>query len=406
MKKLLELGEHYVSDFMNPSDSYENIKKYSLDLYLDEKINAPRLKTSAPLDSMYGKYWYRSGINTSMTIQLRDIVNQICSRIKFKKGDIWLDIACNDGTLLKNVPFDFIKLGIDPADNSYYNESSKVATVVQDYFSKSSYEKTGYGDKKCKVITIIAMFYDIENPIPIINDLYEILDDDGLLVLQMSYTPLMINQLAFDNICHEHIYYYSLTTIKKLFSDNGFNLVDCELNDTNGGSFRVYFQKNVANKSTFGSAPLRDVCNFRIESILSIEKEKYDISNQNVWSNFGDRLNKLKEQTVSFIKEEKSKGKKIYGYGASTKGNTLLQYFGLDHTLIDAIAERSPYKFGLKTIGTNIPIISEEEMRSRNPDYLLILPWHFIDEFEKRESEFIKKGGKLIVPCPEFKIIG
>lgn len=179
MKKLLELGEHYVSDFMNPSDSYENIKKYSLDLYLDEKINAPRLKTSAPLDSMYGKYWYRSGINTSMTIQLRDIVNQICSRIKFKKGDIWLDIACNDGTLLKNVPFDFIKLGIDPADNSYYNESSKVATVVQDYFSKSSYEKTGYGDKKCKVITIIAMFYDIENPIPIINDLYEILDDDG-----------------------------------------------------------------------------------------------------------------------------------------------------------------------------------------------------------------------------------
>jgi len=355
MKKLLELGEHYVSDFMNPSDSYENIKKYSLDLYLDEKINAPRLKTSAPLDSMYGKYWYRSGINKSMTMQLRDIVNQICSRIKFKKGDIWLDIACNDGTLLKNVPFDFIKLGIDPADNSYYNESSKVATVVQDYFSKSSYEKTGYGDKKCKVVTIIAMFYDIENPIPVINDLYEILDDDGLLVLQMSYTPLMINQLAFDNICHEHIYYYSLTTIKKLFSDNGFNLVDCELNDTNGGSFRVYFQKNVANKSTFGSAPLRDVCNFRIESILSIEKEKYDISNQNVWSNFGDRLNKLKEQTVSFIKEEKSKGKKIYGYGASTKGNTLLQYFGLDHTLIDAIAERSPYKFGLKTIGTNIP---------------------------------------------------
>jgi ubiquinone/menaquinone biosynthesis C-methylase UbiE len=220
MKKLLELGEHYVSDFMNPSDSYENIKKYSLDLYLDEKINAPRLKTSAPLDSMYGKYWYRSGINTSMTMQLRDIVNQICSRIKFKKGDIWLDIACNDGTLLKNVPFDFIKLGIDPADNSYYNESSKVATVVQDYFSKSSYEKTGYGDKKCKVVTIIAMFYDIENPIPVINDLYEILDDDGLLVLQMSYTPLMINQLAFDNICHEHIYYYSLTTIKKLFSDN------------------------------------------------------------------------------------------------------------------------------------------------------------------------------------------
>jgi len=202
------------------------------------------------------------------------------------------------------------------------------------------------------------------------------------------------------------MYYYSLTSIKKLFNNNGFNAVDCELNDTNGGSFRIYFQKNTANKSTFGSAPLRDVCNFRIESILSIEKEKYDISSEDIWSDFGNKLNQLKEKTVSFIREEKNKGKKIYGYGASTKGNTLLQYFGLDHTLIDAIAERSPYKFGLKTVGTNIPIISEEEMRTKNPDYLLILPWHFIDEFEMRESEFIKKGGKLIVPCPVFKIIG
>jgi ubiquinone/menaquinone biosynthesis C-methylase UbiE len=406
MKKLLELGEHYVSDFLNESDLCENKQKYSLDLYLDSEIDAPKLKTSAPLDSMYGKYWYRSGINTSMTNQLRDIVNQICSRTKFKKDDIWLDIACNDGTLLKNVPNEFIKLGIDPADNSYYQESSKVATVIQDYFSEETYKRTGYGDKKCKVITIIAMFYDIENPIPVIKDLYKILDDDGLLVLHMSYTPLMINQLAFDNICHEHIYYYSLTSIKKLFNNNGFNAVDCELNDTNGGSFRIYFQKNTANKSTFGSAPLRDVCNFRIESILSIEKEKYDISSEDIWSDFGNKLNQLKEKTVSFIREEKNKGKKIYGYGASTKGNTLLQYFGLDHTLIDAIAERSPYKFGLKTVGTNIPIISEEEMRTKNPDYLLILPWHFIDEFEMRESEFIKKGGKLIVPCPVFKIIG
>ena len=406
MNDLLKLGEYYVSDFLNSNDTYENKQKYSLDLHLDPVINVPKLKSSAPLDTMYGKYWYRSGINTSMTLQLKDIVSQTVDRIKYKKGDIWLDIACNDGTLLKSVPDDFIKLGIDPADDSYFNESSKVATVVRDYFSKESYNKTGYGDKKCKVITLIAMFYDIENPTPIIQDLYKILDDNGVLVLQLSYTPLMINQLAFDNICHEHIYYYSLTSIKNLFNKNGFNVVDCELNDTNGGSFRITFQKDIADKSSFGTAPLRDVSNFRIESIMSIEKEKYDISNHLIWKEFGQRLDKLKEETVSFIKQEKKRGKKIYGYGASTKGNTLLQHFGLDNTLIDAIAERSPYKFGLKTVGTNIPIISEDEMRKNKPDYLLILPWHFIDEFEKRENEFIKSGGKLIVPCPKFRIIG
>jgi hypothetical protein len=406
MKKLLELGEHYISDFLNLSESHENRKKYSLDLYLDPIIGVPRLKTSAPLDSMYGKYWYRSGINTSMTNQLKEIVSQSCSRIKYNKNDIWLDIACNDGTLLKFVPDDFIKIGIDPADDSYYQESSKVAKVVQDYFSKEAYNKTGYGDKKCKIITLIAMFYDIENPAPVIKDLYDILDDNGLLILQLSYTPLMLNQLAFDNICHEHMYYYSLSTIKKIFNDNGFDIVDCELNDTNGGSFRVSLQKNIAEKSSFGTAPMRDVCNFRVESLLSVEKEKYNINSLEIWENFNKRLINLKEQTVSFIKSEKRNGKKIYGYGASTKGNTLLQYFGLDYTLIDAIAEKSTYKFGLKTVGTNIPIISEDEMRSKKPDYLLILPWHFIDEFEKKESEFIKNGGKLIVPCPSFKIIG
>ena len=151
MNDLLKLGEYYVSDFLNSNDTYENKQKYSLDLHLDPVINVPKLKSSAPLDTMYGKYWYRSGINTSMTLQLKDIVSQTVDRIKYKKGDIWLDIACNDGTLLKSVPDDFIKLGIDPADDSYFNESSKVATVVRDYFSKESYNKLGMVTKNARL---------------------------------------------------------------------------------------------------------------------------------------------------------------------------------------------------------------------------------------------------------------
>jgi hypothetical protein len=400
-----KLGSHYVSDFLGPEETSATRQKWSLDLELDHTIGAARLTEIAPSDTMWGKYWYRSGINTTMTKELGNIVQEITHRVKLNDGDIWLDIACNDGTLLRQVPNNLTKIGIDPADDTFYIESSKHATVIQDYFSYDSYNKTGYGDRKAKVITTIAMFYDLYNPDPFIEDVVSVLDDNGVWVLQMSYTPLMIEQLAFDNICHEHAYYYSLTSIKTLFAKHGLKIVDCDLNDVNGGSFRVYVQKDIANVNSFGTGPLRDVCNFRVQSILHYETENFDLTDVTVWNTFQENIERLKEQTVSFIKAEKAKGKVICGYGASTKGNTLLQWFGLDHTLIDAIAERSPYKFGLKTVGTEIPILSEEEVRKMKPDYMLVLPWHFISEFVEREKEFLQSGGKFIVPCPKFQII-
>lgn len=404
MNKLLNLGAHYVSDFIFSDADYVGRKKYSLDLHIEESTGAIRLIEDAPNETMWGKYWYRSGINATMIKELGNIVLEICSRIKYNRSDIWLDIACNDGTMMKQIPSDFIKIGIDPSDDTFYNESSKYGTVIQDYFSFEAYKRAGVGDLKAKVITTIAMFYDLSDPTTFIDDINKILDDNGIWVLQLSYTPLMIKQLAFDNICHEHRYYYSLRTITNLLNRHNLKIVDCELNDVNGGSFRIYVQKNIAEPSSFGTAPLRDVCQFRINSILEYE-EKINIESPAVWEEFQNNIDELKEQTVSFIRTEVSKGKIIYGYGASTKGNTLLQYFNLDNSLIKAIVERSEYKFGLKTIGSNIPIISEEEMRQNPPDYLLILPWHFINEFINREKNFLLQGGKFIVPCPKFQII-
>ena len=406
MKKILELGDHYVSDFMKPGAEMRETKPWSLDLYLDETIGAVRLDGVAPLDKMYGQYWYRSGINTSMAKQLGEIVSEITSRVKINDGDIWLDIACNDGTLLRQVPDNMIKLGIDPADDSYLEESQKVAEVRQDFFSKEAYDSLGHVGEKAKVITCIAMFYDLNEPRPFIRDTYSILADDGVFVLQMSYTPLMLKQLAFDNICHEHVYYYDLRSIKKLFESEGFVLRDCSLNDTNGGSFRVTFQKDTSDEKTFATQQVRDVAWYRIQSTLTYENAWWDITDENLWKDFGDNIWSLKEQVLTFLQQAKIERKKVYGYGASTKGNTLLQLFGITPDLLTAIAERSPYKFGLQTVGTNIPIVSEEEMRAANPDYLLVLPWHFIQEFEQREQDFISKGGKLVVPCPTFQVIG
>jgi len=407
-KILLDLGELYISDFLsNVETEYQGKKKASLTLTLDDVIGAPKLTTAVDPDLMYGRYWYHSGTNASMTNQLRKIAEEISTRIKFKKGDIWLDIACNDGTMFRFIPKEFIKIGIDPVEDSFLDMSSGLAdSVVQDYFSVDAYKKTGYGDKKCKVITTIAMFYDLDDPHPFIEDVKEILEEDGLWVVQISYTPLMVKQMAFDNICHEHVYYHSLNSLKKLIEPHGFKIVDCSLNDTNGGSCRVYFQKESAREESFGTQPLRDVCKYRINAFLNFENNELDIANPDVWKEFTIKLNEMKKETVNFIREERAKGKTIYGYGASTKGNTLLQYYGLTPDDITAIAERSPEKYGKFVVGTNIPIVSEKEMRKAKPDYLLVLPWHFIKEFVEREAQFLDNGGKFIVPCPKFEVIG
>jgi NDP-4-keto-2,6-dideoxyhexose 3-C-methyltransferase len=406
---VLKLGEHYVSDFLNADESSADRKKYSLDLYMDEAIGAVRLRSEdlPPADAMWGRYWYRSGTNVTMTAELGKIVQEVTERVHYKTGDVWLDIACNDGTLLRQVPLEFKKVGIDPCDDSFYELSSKHATVVQDYFSADAYKRAfASADevKKAKVITCIAMFYDLDNPHTFIQDLYDVLDDNGIIVLQMSYTPLMLQQMAFDNICHEHVYYHSLTSIQNLFKQHGMMIVDANVNDTNGGSIRIYLAKENCSPETFGTQQLRQVCAYRADSILNFERIA-DISDPVVWQTFGTKINALKISLLDFIKTARSEGKTIYGYGASTKGNTLLQLFGLTANDITAIAERSPYKFGKKTVGTEIPIVSEEEMRAAKPDYLLVLPWHFIDEFVKRERDYLEAGGALVVPCPEFKVI-
>lgn len=401
MQHLFSLGDLYVSDFLKDGEE-PRCAPVPLELEWDEKIGAARLTTPADPSFMYGKYWYRSGINQTMKDELRGIVESVTKVKKYRVGDVWLDIACNDGTLLSYVPREFVSVGIDPVDDTFKVEAEKTgAKIVQDYFSKEVYPF----DVKASVVTCIAMFYDLDDPRPFLRDVHAVMKDDGLFVLQMSYTPLMLHQVAFDNICHEHIYYYSLDSISRVLNECGFRVVDVQLNDINGGSFRVYVAKQGVDLEWFGTQPYRDVCQFRVHSLLCQEWET-GVNDPCVWEDFYDKIVALKEQTVSFIKEVKAEGKTVWGYGASTKGNTLLQFFGLDNTLIDGIAERSPAKFGTRTIGTNIPITSEEEMRAANPDYLLVLPWHFIAEFVQREQDFLDNGGKFIVPCPEFKVIG
>ena len=297
MKELFNLGELYVSDFLGENDEPRG-GKVEMKLLLDEKTGNVRLETPAPLDVMYGKYWYRSGINQSMKNELKRIVDSILDVKKLKENDIWVDIACNDGTMFDFIPDNIIKIGIDPVDNTYKEESEKKADlIIQDYFTSKTYKKSKFGSQKAKIVTSIAMFYDLEEPERFIKDVGEILDDNGLWVLQLSYTPLMIEQLAFDNICHEHVYYHSLGSLVNLFGRNNFTVIDANVNDVNGGSIRVYLVKNTAKPECFGTEQLRSVCWYRTEAFLEMERIA-DISNVEIWREFGNRLEKLKSDVL------------------------------------------------------------------------------------------------------------
>ncbi len=395
LEDIFSLGELYISNFIDREASSKGFPRSDITLTKCNHCGLFQLKESVDSNVLYNDYWYKSGINDSMKASLMDVFYQAAGSINNKKTtDVFLDIACNDGTLLEFAKDDFICVGVDPCNLAHVNKG----VLINDYFSASSYFV--YKSQQAKIITCIAMFYDLDDPRNFLRDVHKVLRDDGVFVIQMSYTPLMFHQLAFDNMCAEHVCYYDLGSLEYVLNASGFKIMDCTLNDVNGGSFRVFCMKDDADEGCFRSQPERDVANLRLKILRLYERESFS----NI-EKFKNSVNRLSHVVYSFIEREIKNNKTIYAYGASTKGNTLLQHFRLDNTLITAAVERNLDKVGLKTIGTEIPIISEEQMRENPPDYLLLLPWHFIREFESREAEFLKNGGKFIVPCPKFEII-
>ena len=402
LTSILNLGDQYLANYTSKSDDVVPFKeKIPLELVRCDKTIDPtscglvQLRHTTPPNLMYDRYFYRSGINQTMPKNLNEIVTQAISKIQLDTNDFVIDIGCNDGTLLQNYKkLQVRSIGFDPAKNMAQFSKESGATIITEFFSAEEFIKN-FGNEKAKVITSIAMFYDLEDPNKFVEDISKILHPDGIWVLELSYLPLMLSQNAFDTIVHEHLEYYDLHVMEFLLSKNELKTVDVQLNDINGGSFRIFVQHK--NKPTDDESLKRIMKLRREEKSLNLDtNQPYDA--------FIKRVNIEKEKLVAFIKKEVSSGKIIHCYGASTKGNTLLQFYNLDHQLLQFIADRNPDKWGRKTIGTDIPIISEDESHSMRPDYFLILPWHFVNEFKEREKTYLKNGGKLIVPLPQFKI--
>ena len=385
LHKVFSLGEQYINDFI-PQERIGKGLKAPLDLVICDNCSLLQLQHTAPQELLYSRYyWYRSGVTDTMQLALRDITKEIEEMVELSSGDVVLDIGANDGTLLASYTKEGIyRVGCEPANNLIDMLKKNTEYVMHDFWNYERYMELAksWGFGKAKVITAIGMFYDLENPNKFIKDAQKALADDGVFVAQLMCLTPMLEKNDIGNICHEHLEYYSLDSLKYLFETNGLEMFKIEENDVNGGSYRV-FARHYKGKGV----PYDE--KITLKDILA----------------FAKRIEDNRNKCVSFIKEEVNKGKKVYVYGASTKGNVILQYYGLDHTLITAAAERSPEKWGKYTIGTWIPIVSEEEARRAQPDYFLVLPWAFFNEFYEREKEWRLRGGKFIVPLPEFRVV-
>lgn len=404
LEAVLDLGDLYVSDFIPPGDP--DGTKAPLELVLCRECRLLQLKHTVPAETMYRNYWYRSGTNQTMRTALADIANKAEALIHLKEGEAVVDIGCNDGTLLASYRTAGVrKIGFDPARNLAEFSRRIADKLVVGFFEEDAFRKDPeLAGCRPRIVTSIAMFYDLEDPNRFVADVKAVMEPEGLWIVQMSYLPLMLKTNEFGNICHEHLEYYSLTSFEYLLGRHGFEVVDVELNDINGGSIRAYIRNRNADQELFADPTYRELARERVLALRD-QEVRMRLDETGTYKEFAHWVDRIRQDVVGFVREQVAKGKKVYVYGASTKGNTLLQYFGLDHTLIAGAAERNRDKWGMVTVGTHIPIVSEEEARAAKPDFFLVLPWHFLEEFQQREKEYLFGGGKFIVPMPHFMLI-
>lgn len=354
-----------------------------------------QMEYTIPPEILYSVYWYRSGTNNTMRTHLKNIVDEVTAMIGRKTSAMVLDIGCNDGTLLDFYPENFKKFGVDPSDIA--QEIKPPVTVIQDVFPSGELLAKIEGGS-FDIITSIAMFYDLEDPIAFTKGIKQILSPEGLWVFEMSYMPSMLKMNSYDTICHEHIEYYSLAVIEYILKRAGMKIVNVALNSINGGSIRCY-ASHIDNFSFKRSDYQQNI------KVMRQDEFDLELDTDKPYRHFQDRINVHKEELNALLKRLKAEGKKIHIYGASTKGNTILQWCGIDYRMIECAAERNPDKYGAKTLGTDIPIVSEQESRERKPDYYLVLPWHFKEEFLEREKEILEAGTGLIFPLPSIEIV-
>lgn len=394
--EVVDLGYQYMTGVFPKDKASRGLTRGPLRLV---KCHGPdacgllQLDHSYDLSEMYGdNYGYRSGLNQQMVTHLYAKIARIKAMTDLAAGDLVIDIGANDGTSLGAYPEDLLLVGVDPTGAKFRQYYKRHVQMIPDFFS-ARLVSDAFPGKKAKVITSFSMLYDLEQPLAFAGDVAEILDKaDGIWVFEQSYMPLMLDRLAFDTICHEHLEYYGLKQIMWMLDRVGMKVVDVELNDVNGGSFSVVAASRESN---------RRVETDRIAALLKDEQTK-GLDELHPYKHFDQQIKRICGELIQLVRTAKAAGKKVGALGASTKGNVLLQYCGFTDQDIEVVGEVNPDKFGAYTPGTGIPVEDEKAVLARRYDYLIVLPWHF-KEFFLQNKAFT--GQHLLFPLPRIEVI-
>lgn len=392
---VLDLGRQALTGVF-PKTKGEPVTVGPLELVWCPASGLLQLKHSYNPSEMYGdNYGYRSGLNQSMVDHLSTKVERLERIASVHAGDVVLDIGSNDCTTLKAYKTSGLRrLGIDPVGKKFIVHYPADVALIPDFFSEKAYRSKE--NAPAKVITSIAMFYDLEAPIDFARQIEAILADDGVWHFEQSYMPSMLRSNAYDTVCHEHVEYYSLTVVRGILEKAGLEIADVILNGVNGGSFAVTAVKRGNTSVKRNDA----VVNWLLE-----QESRMGLGTSRPYRQFEERVFQHREDLVRLVRALRADGKTILGYGASTKGNVLLQFCGFSTNDILAIADVNPEKYGRVTPGTHIPIVSEADAYAMKPDYFLVLPWHFKEGILRREKKHSSNGGKFIFPLPEIEIV-
>jgi len=390
---VINLGEQYITSRFPVYKDF-SFPKSKIVLCICEQCYLLQLRFFEKQSELYEhEYGYRSGISNTMKTHLKMYNDEILSKVVLNTNDVIVDIGSNDSTMLQNYSNEYRRIGVDPTGKQFKDYYINGVELLPTYFTYDNFTNE-FGNIKCKIVSSISMFYDLPDPVQFAKDIYNILDDDGIWTCEQSYLLTMLKNNSIDTICHEHLEYYSLHQIKTIADMSGFKIIDVKFNDCNGGSFRIYFAKQSSEFHCENTLLINEILN---------EEKKHELLSKETYINFVENCNKEINKLKKFIKLCHKNGKSVYIYGASTKGNCLLQYANIDESDCPYAVERNLNKVGKMTC-TGIPIISEETMRLNPPDFLLVLPWHFRDEIISRETEFLKNGGQFIFPFPKFEI--
>ena len=391
---VLDLGQQKLTGVF-PKHPSDPVTTGPLRLVWCPKSGLLQLADTFSLTEMYGdNYGYRSGLNQSMVRHLTRKIAELENFSGLTSGDTVLDIGSNDATTLKAYTVSGVnRIGIDPTGSKFRSFYPDEIKLVPDFFSAANYRSQT--SSPAKIVTSIAMFYDLDDPIAFAREIESVLAPDGIWHFEQSYMPSMLRMTSYDTVCHEHLEYYSLGAVQRILAAAGMRAIDVKMNSVNGGSFAV-----TAVRERDPRRGRESVVNW-----LLTQEDRMGLNTPRPYRDFEERVFRHREDLMRLLKSLAADGKKVFGYGASTKGNVVLQFCGITSAEVPFIAEVNPDKFGAYTPGSNIPIISEAEARAMQPDYFLVLPWHFKDGIVQREAEFLNSGGRMIFPFPEIEIV-